>query len=252
MAKINIIHYTISFLYLVLPLLVPTRCYQEEFEDTKGGNQNPYIEEEQKTQRTKEKTPNDKQRSIKHTYKTKDRVTRTPLKICGDFRCSGRVGSSCSTSGTCRVNLNKSFLYWIPKQIFSYCILRLLDQPLYWYYLSYVLSNVHLCTGSFQVQLIPFSIGSIYSIRHLLELGLLDLVFTGTSLLMFPLVCPLYWILPSLDPSRCRQIIPFSFRRYSTLFPPSTGSCSYCTVIKVKKRATSVTSGTIFGRYDIN
>ena len=26
------------------------------------------------------KSPKDKQQSIKHTYKTKDRVTRTPLK----------------------------------------------------------------------------------------------------------------------------------------------------------------------------
>jgi hypothetical protein len=38
-----------------------------------------------------------KTRSIKHTYKTEDRVTRTPLKIGGELRCSGRVGSSCSS-----------------------------------------------------------------------------------------------------------------------------------------------------------
>ena len=47
------------------------------------GNQNPYIEEEQKTQWPKEKGQKDKQRSTKHTYKTKDRVTRTPLKSLG-------------------------------------------------------------------------------------------------------------------------------------------------------------------------
>jgi hypothetical protein len=41
----------------------------------------------------------------KHTHKTKDRVTRTPLKTGGELRCSGRVISSCSTSGTCRVTL---------------------------------------------------------------------------------------------------------------------------------------------------
>jgi hypothetical protein len=46
----------------------------------KGGNQNPYIEE-QTTQCPKEKVQKDKQRSTKHTLKTKDRVTRTPLKI---------------------------------------------------------------------------------------------------------------------------------------------------------------------------
>ena len=40
----------------------------------------------------------------KHTHKTKDWVTRTLLKTGGELRCSGRVGSSCSTSGTRRVN----------------------------------------------------------------------------------------------------------------------------------------------------
>ena len=49
---------------------------KEEFEDTKGG----IRIEEQTMQRPKEKVQKDKQRSAKHTYKTKDRVTRTPLK----------------------------------------------------------------------------------------------------------------------------------------------------------------------------
>jgi hypothetical protein len=53
----------------------------------------------------KRKTQKDKQRSTKQTYKTKDRVTRTPLKTGGELSCSGRVGSSCSTSDTRRVNL---------------------------------------------------------------------------------------------------------------------------------------------------
>ena len=43
---------------------------------------------------------------IDKTYKkTNDRVTRIPLKIGGELRCSGRVSISCSTSGTRRVNL---------------------------------------------------------------------------------------------------------------------------------------------------
>ena len=71
----------------------------------KGGNQHPYIEEEQTTQWPKEKLQKNKQRSTKHTYKTKDRVTRTPLKTGGEFRCSRRVSSSFSTSDTRRVNL---------------------------------------------------------------------------------------------------------------------------------------------------
>ena len=41
----------------------------------KGGNQNPYIEEEETTQWSEVKVQKDKQRSTKHTYKTKDRVT---------------------------------------------------------------------------------------------------------------------------------------------------------------------------------
>ena len=51
------------------------------------------------------KVKNDEQRSTKHTYKTKDRVTRTPLKPWGEYRCSGRVSSFCSASDTRRVNL---------------------------------------------------------------------------------------------------------------------------------------------------
>jgi hypothetical protein len=39
-----------------------------------------YIIEEQITQCPIEKGQKDKQRSTKHTYKTKDLVTRTPLK----------------------------------------------------------------------------------------------------------------------------------------------------------------------------
>jgi len=69
------------------------------------GNQNLYIEEEQKTQWPKERVQKDKQRSTKHTHKTKDRVTWTPLETGGELRCSGRVSSSCSTSDTRRINL---------------------------------------------------------------------------------------------------------------------------------------------------
>jgi len=71
------------------------------------GNQNPYtsIEEEQTTQWPKEKVQKDKQWSTKHTHKTNDRVTRTPLKQMGELRCSGRVSTSWSTSGNRRVTL---------------------------------------------------------------------------------------------------------------------------------------------------
>jgi len=39
----------------------------------------------------KEKGQKDKQRSTKQIYKTKDRVTRTPLRTGGELRCSGGV-----------------------------------------------------------------------------------------------------------------------------------------------------------------
>ena len=62
---------------------------QEEFENTKG----VISIEEQTTQWTKEKVQKDKQPSTKHTYKTKDRVTRTPLRSVCEPGCSSRVSS---------------------------------------------------------------------------------------------------------------------------------------------------------------
>jgi hypothetical protein len=46
----------------------------------------------QTTQWPKENKQKDKQRSTKHTYKTKDRVTQTTLKNGDELRCSGRAG----------------------------------------------------------------------------------------------------------------------------------------------------------------
>ena len=69
------------------------------------GNQNPYIREEHTTQWPKEKVQRYKQRSTKHTHKAKNRVTRTPLKTGVELRCSWRISSSCSISGTRPVNL---------------------------------------------------------------------------------------------------------------------------------------------------
>ena len=68
------------------------------------GNRYPYIEEHTK-QWPKENLQKERKRSTKHTHKTEDRVTRTPLKTGGELKCSGRVNSSCSTSDTCRINL---------------------------------------------------------------------------------------------------------------------------------------------------
>ena len=53
--------------------------YKKSLKIPKGQSES-YIEKEQTTQGPREKVQKDKQRSTKHTYKTKDRVTRTPLK----------------------------------------------------------------------------------------------------------------------------------------------------------------------------
>ena len=71
----------------------------------KGGNHNPPIEDGQSTQWPKEKVQKNKQQSTKHTHKTKGRVTQTLLRAAGELRCSGRVNSSCFTTGTRGVNL---------------------------------------------------------------------------------------------------------------------------------------------------
>jgi hypothetical protein len=58
-------------------------CYlprQEEFEDTKGVIKIRISKKKKTTQWPKEEVQKDKQRSTKHTYKIKDRITRTPPK----------------------------------------------------------------------------------------------------------------------------------------------------------------------------
>jgi hypothetical protein len=96
-------------------------------------------------------------RSTKHTYKTKDRVTRTPVKTAGELRCSGRVGSSCSTSGTRRVNLVTNPVisreWWKDREVFTsgtypsqtFHFMR----PLYEVYISQMIRYSRAC-GSYQ------------------------------------------------------------------------------------------------------
>jgi hypothetical protein len=92
---------------------------QEEFEDNKRVIRIRNSKNRQHNGQ-KEKGQKDKQRSTKHIHKTKDRVTRTPLKTRDELRCSGRVSSSCPTSGTRRVDLSsiyiRFFLYaWLTR-----------------------------------------------------------------------------------------------------------------------------------------
>ena len=53
---------------------------QEEFEDTKGVIRIRKSKKKKQHNGQKKKVQKDKQLSTKHTYKTKDRVTRSPLK----------------------------------------------------------------------------------------------------------------------------------------------------------------------------
>jgi hypothetical protein len=76
-----------------------------EIEDTKGVIRIRMSKNNRQQNGQKKKVQKDKQRSTKHTYKTKDRDTRTPLRIGGKVRCPARVSSCCSTSGTRRVDL---------------------------------------------------------------------------------------------------------------------------------------------------
>ena len=69
----------------------------EELEDTKGVIRICKSRKNRQHNGQKKKYKKDKQRPTKHTYKTKDRVTRAPLKTWSEFRCSGRVSSFCST-----------------------------------------------------------------------------------------------------------------------------------------------------------
>ena len=62
------------------------------------------IRKSKKDRQDNDQKKKDKQRSTKHTQKTKDQVTRTPLKTRGELMCSGRVSSSCFTSVTLREN----------------------------------------------------------------------------------------------------------------------------------------------------
>ena len=84
------------------------RDLEEEFEDTKG----VIRIRKSKDRQHKGQKKKDKQRSTKHTHKTKDRVTKTTLKTGGEFRYSGRVSSSCSTSGTHRRLITFQFPYY--------------------------------------------------------------------------------------------------------------------------------------------
>ena len=75
---------------------------EEEFEDTKEVIRMRISKNRQHNgQKKKDKRRNNDLQDI--THKTKDQVTQTSLKTGDELRCSGRISSSFSTNGTCRV-----------------------------------------------------------------------------------------------------------------------------------------------------
>jgi hypothetical protein len=48
-----------------------------------------HNDQKKKVRQHNDQKKNDKRRSTKHTHKTKDRVTWTPLKTGGELMCSG-------------------------------------------------------------------------------------------------------------------------------------------------------------------
>jgi hypothetical protein len=79
-------HVQHCFSYIAISvLLVKINLVKRRVWRYQRGNQNPYIEEEHTTQWPKEKVQKDKQWYTKHTHRTKNRVTPTPLKTGGEL-----------------------------------------------------------------------------------------------------------------------------------------------------------------------
>jgi hypothetical protein len=97
------------------------------------GNQNPKIEEEQTTQWPKEKVQKDKQRSTKHTHKTKDRVTRTPLKLRGWTKLIPDKWSSLIYQCTIisHFDFDKMRFYWEIHVWTCLCLNLFMSEPVY-------------------------------------------------------------------------------------------------------------------------
>ena len=84
----NAIFYTFVCVTVYAVFCVDLELTEEELEDTKGATR---ICISKTTQWPKENVQKDKQQSIKHAYKTKDRETQTSLKTGGEHRSSRRV-----------------------------------------------------------------------------------------------------------------------------------------------------------------
>jgi hypothetical protein len=67
----------------------------------KGQSECVYRSRADNTMAKRKKVQKDKQRSTKHTYKTKDRVTRTPLKTGGEHQAKPKT-----------IHIHILFLFW--------------------------------------------------------------------------------------------------------------------------------------------
>ena len=98
----------------------------EQFEDIKAviRIRKPKKDRQHNGQKKKDKRANNDLQSITHNIK--DPVSRIPLKTGGELRCSGRVGSSCSTS---LLNLPKwsldAYCFSLLSYLFPYFFLHL-------------------------------------------------------------------------------------------------------------------------------
>ena len=88
---------------LIYVLLI--NLFKKRLEDTKGAIRIRISKKNRQHNGQKKKGQTTIYKTYIYIYITKVRVTRTQLKPGGEFRCSGRVSSSFSTSGTRRINL---------------------------------------------------------------------------------------------------------------------------------------------------
>ena len=146
-----------------------------EFEGTKGVIRIVYRRRTDNTMAKRNKVQKDKQRSTKHTYKTKDRVTRTPLKTGGELRCSGRLSSSLPFFIEVAVpsrDSGRSCIYVLVASILMFstiCLLNIGTVLRVWYFLLFNFIILFL-----PIKCIHFTIVFIY--KHIICNGLVQTI----------------------------------------------------------------------------
>jgi len=114
MPTLNKFYFTLLYFTLLYYSLARKK---EKFEDTKmviGSRKSK--DRQYNGQMKKDKSANNNLQNA--TQKTKYWVTRTPINTEGELTCSGRVGSSASTNGTCRVTVAQLVWFQIAELVF--------------------------------------------------------------------------------------------------------------------------------------